>query len=78
MTEHHLYTLVYRHIVTDHSIAIITQIYTIIHTYIIFPTYVVSSSSDQALNSLRSQMLTLLETSDVAVVFATNLIENIE
>ncbi len=36
----------------------------------------VSSSSDQAVNSLRSQMLILLETFDITVIFATNLNEN--
>lgn len=36
----------------------------------------VSSSSDQSVNSLRSQMLILLETFDVSVIFATNLNEN--
>ena len=36
----------------------------------------VSSSSDQAVNSLRSQMLILLETYEVTVIFATNLNEN--
>ena len=36
----------------------------------------VGSSSDQAINSLRSQMLILLETYDVITIFATNLKEN--
>ena len=36
----------------------------------------VSSSSDQAINSLRSQMLMLLESNDVDTIFATNLKEN--
>lgn len=36
----------------------------------------VSFSSDQAINSLRSQMLILLETFDITVIFATNLNEN--
>lgn len=36
----------------------------------------VASSSDQAINSLRSQMLILLETYDVITIFATNLKEN--
>ena len=36
----------------------------------------VSSSSDQAVNSLRSQMLILLENFEGVVVFATNLIRN--
>lgn len=36
----------------------------------------VSQSSDQAVNSLRSQLLILLETRDMIVVFATNLQEN--
>ena len=36
----------------------------------------VSSSSDQAVNSLRSQMLILLESYDITVIFATNLNEN--
>ena len=36
----------------------------------------VSSSSDQAVNSLRSQMLMLLENYEIIVIFATNLNEN--
>ncbi len=36
----------------------------------------VSSSSDQAVNSLRSQMLILLEQHQGVVIFATNLVEN--
>ena len=36
----------------------------------------VSSSSDQAVNSLRSQMLILLENFDGIVIFATNLVKN--
>lgn len=36
----------------------------------------VSISGDQAINSLRSQMLILLETFDITVIFATNLNEN--
>lgn len=36
----------------------------------------VNSSSDQAVNSLRSQLLILLENRDVVTVFATNLVEN--
>lgn len=36
----------------------------------------VSSSSDQAINSLRSQMLMLLEKYDIITIFATNLKEN--
>ena len=36
----------------------------------------VGSSSDQSINSLRSQMLILLETYDVITIFATNLKEN--
>lgn len=36
----------------------------------------VSSSSDQSVNSLRSQMLILLEKFDIVVIFATNLNEN--
>lgn len=36
----------------------------------------VGTSSDQAINSLRSQMLILLETYDVITIFATNLKEN--
>ena len=36
----------------------------------------VSSSSDQAINSLRSQMLILLEDFEGVVVFATNLADN--
>ena len=36
----------------------------------------VNSSSDQAINSLRSQLLILLENTDIVTVFATNLVEN--
>lgn len=36
----------------------------------------VSSSSDQAINSLRSQMLILLESYDIITIFASNLKEN--
>lgn len=36
----------------------------------------VSSSSDQAINSLRSQMLILLEEFDGIVIFATNMVKN--
>ncbi|UVD79273.1 AAA family ATPase [Myroides albus] len=36
----------------------------------------VSASSDQAINSLRSQMLILLEDFEGVVIFATNLVEN--
>lgn len=36
----------------------------------------VNASSDQAINSLRSQLLILLESRNVITVFATNLIEN--
>ncbi|WP_218841488.1 ATP-binding protein [Winogradskyella undariae] len=36
----------------------------------------VSSSSDQAINSLRSQMLILLEEFDGIVIFATNIVKN--
>lgn len=36
----------------------------------------VSNSSDQAINSLRSQMLILLEEFDGVVIFATNLVKN--
>jgi ATPases of the AAA+ class len=36
----------------------------------------VGSSSDQSVNSLRSQMLILLESYDITIIFATNLNEN--